>query len=212
MWSELKFWKEQHPYIRDFLKEEKEKGKKILPYSSDILNAFIYTRRGNVKVVILGQDPYPNRAYAMGLAFSVPENSPQIPASLQNIYKELKDDLGVERTNGSLLDWAKQGVLLLNTSLTVEEGKPNSHSYIGWHELVKEVIETLSTEQDGLVFILWGANAHAYEQYIKCPKRHMIIRSAHPSPLSAHKGFFGSKPFSKTNFFLESVGKEPIKW
>lgn len=224
-WSDLSFFKTQYPYIRTFINEEVDKGKSILPRSTPplklrggddwqgptLFNAFIATPRDKVKVVILGQDPYPNKENAMGLAFSVPENVP-VPASLQNIYKELQDDVGVVRKNGSLIDWAKQGVLLLNSSLTVEEGKSGSHAYIGWHELTKEVISTLSEESDGIVFILWGSYAQGYDPYIKHKERHMVIKSPHPSPLSANKGFFGSKPFSKTNFFLESIGKSPIKW
>lgn len=210
-WSELNFFKTQYPVIKKFLKEEREKGKSILPGALNIFNAFLNTPRHSVKVVIIGQDPYANPDHAMGLAFSVPKGA-KWPPSLHNIYKELADDVGVIRSSGSLIDWAKQGVLLLNSSLTVEEGKSNSHQYLGWHELAKEVIEAVSTEQDGVVFILWGSFAQGYKQYINNPEKHMILQSAHPSPLSADRGFFGSKPFSKTNFFLESIGKEPIKW
>lgn len=218
-WGELSFFKTQWPTIKNFLKEEREKGKTILPWSNghhfNIFNAFLYTPRNKVKVVIIGQDPYPNKKYAMGLAFSVPSQTYPLPASLKNIFEELFNDLGnehVDISNGSLVPWAKQGVLLLNASLTVEEGKPNSHAYLGWSELVKEVVHTVSTDQDGVVFILWGANAMIYKPFIKNPQNHMIIQSSHPSPLSADRGFFGSKPFSKTNCFLESVGKTPIKW
>lgn len=214
-WSSLEFFKTQYPAIKNFLREEREKGKSILPDKLNVFNAFLLTPRDKVKVVILGQDPYPNKEHAMGLAFSVPARTYPLPPSLQNICEELFNDLGNEHTNlsnGSLVPWAKQGVLLLNTSLTVEEGKSNSHAYIGWKELIKEVLESVSTEQDGIVFILWGGNAHSYKEYIKNPEKHMILQSSHPSPLSANRGFFGSKPFSKTNFFLESVGKSPINW
>jgi uracil-DNA glycosylase len=215
-WGQLRFFKEQFPAIKNFLKEEKEKGKTILPLSVghyfNWFNAFLKTPRDKVKVVIIGQDPYPNKKHAMGLAFSVPEDTHPIPPSLQNIIKELYDDVGVDRKWPLLTDWAKQGVLLLNASLTVEEGKPNSHAYIGWHELAKEVIETVSSEQEGVVFVMWGNYAQNYARFIKNYDKHMVLMSSHPSPLSANRGFFGSKPFSKINFYLESVGKSPIRW
>jgi uracil-DNA glycosylase len=229
MWSTLPFFRTTYPQIKDFINEEVDKGKSILPRQAPpmqlrpkgewqgptLFNAFIATPRDKVKVVILGQDPYPNKNHAMGLAFSVPASTYPLPPSLQNIFEELFDDLGnenVDASNGSLLEWAKQGVLLLNTSLTVEEGKPASHADIGWDQLAKEVLEAVSTDKSGVVFILWGSKAHTFESYIKDPKYHMIIKSAHPSPLSAHKGFFGSRPFSKANAFLEAVGQAPIKW
>ena len=212
----MKFFKEDFPAIKHFLRLQEEQGKKILPMSVghrfNIFNAFLLTPFKNVKVVILGQDPYPNEEHAMGLAFSVPSDVTSLPGSLRNIYKELEDDLGIVRTKGSLADWAKQGVLLLNTALTVEANKPGSHSNIGWEKLTQETIRSLSRDKDGLVFILWGNKAQAYKRFITNRDSHMIIESAHPSPLSVHKGFFGSKPFSRTNAYLESVGKEPIKW
>lgn len=182
----------------------------IFPKREDILNAFVYTDWDDVKVVILGQDPYPTINHAHGLAFSV---NPKValPKSLINIYKELKDDLGITRPNGSLIDWAEQGVLLLNTTLTVREGQPNSHANIGWEQLTNNVIQTLSNEKDHLVFILWGNHAIQRSRFINKSK-HFIITSVHPSPLSAHRGFFGSKPFSRTNDYLVSHEIPTIRW
>lgn len=182
----------------------------ILPGGDDMFNAFHYTPFNNVKVVILGQDPYHTRGFAHGLSFSVPPDV-IIPKSLINIYKELEDDLGIKRTHGCLIDWAQQGVLLLNTALTVREGVAGSHSNIGWKKFTDLVISTISKENDNIVFILWGNPAISKRKFIDEQKHH-IITSAHPSPLSAHKGFFGSKPFSHTNSYLAECNIPIINW
>ena len=182
----------------------------IFPVDDDIFKAFDYATWENVKVVILGQDPYPTKNEAHGLSFSV---NPDIalPKSLVNIYKELQDDLGVVRPNGCLIDWAEQGILLLNTTLTVREGERDSHSKIGWKQFTDKVIETLSTEKEHLVFLLWGNPAQTKLKLIDRSK-HCVLTSVHPSPLSAHKGFFGSKPFSNTNTYLQQHNIPTINW
>lgn len=165
----------------------------------------------DIKVLILGQDPYHNDNQACGLSFSV-KDGVALPKSLINIYKELKDDLGIDRkTNGNLSDWHKQGVFLLNAVLTVEKNKPASHSNIGWEDFTDYIIENISKQCDHIVFILWGAFARSKKHLIDSHK-HFIIESAHPSPLSAYRGFFGSKPFSKTNAYLKQKGKQEIRW
>lgn len=183
----------------------------VVPERKDWFRAFRTTPFDQTKVVILGQDPYPNRTHAMGLAFSVPDSVKPLPKSLQNIYQELKDDLGVVRTSGNLEDWAKQGVLLLNTSLTTVEGKPGSLSKIGWGKLADQALYALSVHREGLVFILWGNHAISKARLID-DEKHLVIASAHPSPLSAYRGFFGSKPFSRTNNYLQSQNITPINW
>jgi uracil-DNA glycosylase len=160
-----------------------------------------------VKVVIVGQDPYPNPLYAMGLAFSIPAGVAPLPQSLKNIFAELKNDLHIDRTNGDLSDWANQGVLLLNRSLTVETGKSNSHSDIGWQDLTEKIIEAAANL--GAVAILWGNDAQKMSHLFSDSD---IFKSAHPSPLSAYRGFFGSKPFSKVNRRLKEKGLSPIIW
>lgn len=197
--------------IVEQLKTEREAGKIIFPPRSSLLKAFALTPPDNVKVVILGQDPYPTKGHAHGLAFSVEPNISPLPKSLVNIYKELEDDIGTNRENGDLSDWAKQGVLLLNTSLTVVEGQPSSHSDIGWGVLTNEVVRFLSEHYEHLVFILWGKHAQQKAIYVDGSK-HLIIRSPHPSPLSAHRGFFGSKPFTRANKYLSEHKKQPIRW
>lgn len=212
-WQELlegEMEKEYYQRLREFLVKE-YRTRTIYPDMHDIFNALHYTSYKDVKVVILGQDPYhgPNQAY--GLSFSV-KPGVRIPPSLINIYKELKDDLGCYiPNNGTLTKWAKEGVLLLNTSLTVRAGEANSHSKIGWEIFTDNIIKLLNKREDPVVFILWGNNAIKKREFITNPK-HYIITSVHPSPLSASRGFFGSKPFSKTNKFLESIGKKPIDW
>ncbi|MBL1144625.1 MAG: uracil-DNA glycosylase [Bacteroidetes bacterium] len=183
----------------------------IYPESNAIFKCFEHCKFQNTRVVILGQDPYHGEDEANGLAFSVNEHV-KIPPSLRNIYKELVDDLNINRNdNGDLSNWAKQGVLLLNTVLTVEKDKANSHRKIGWENVTDSVIQELSERIDYLVFILWGKMA---EQKIKLidTKKHHIIKSAHPSPLSVYRGFWGSKPFSKTNQLLIKHGQKPINW
>lgn len=212
-WQDLlegEMQKEYYQKLRQFLINE-YRTRTIYPDMNDIFNALHYTSYKDVKVVILGQDPYhgPNQAY--GLSFSV-KPGVRIPPSLVNIYKELKDDLGCYiPNNGTLTKWAKEGVLLLNTSLTVRAGDANSHSKIGWEIFTDHIIKLLNERKDPIVFILWGNNAIKKRAFITNPK-HYIITSVHPSPLSASRGFFGSKPFSKTNKFLESIGKKPIDW
>ena len=177
----------------------------------DIFNCFKLTDYSSVKAVILGQDPYHGYGQAHGLCFSV-QKGIKPPPSLVNIYKELKSDLEIEiPTHGELTSWAKQGVLLLNTVLTVREGTPNSHKDCGWQWFTDEVIKLLNKRDSPIVFILWGGNARSKKKFID-QNKHFIIESAHPSPLSAYNGFFGSKPFSKTNALLKSVDIEPINW
>ena len=200
-------------YFKDLLKtiNEAYKSKKIYPPKNEIFNAFRHTAFKDVKVVILGQDPYHGPHQAEGLSFSV-KNDVRKPPSLQNIFKELNSDLNIPfpETN-SLIPWADQGVLLLNTVLTVEASHPASHKGLGWEEFTDEVIRILNTKETPIVFILWGAFARSKKTLITNPI-HYIIESAHPSPFSANNGFFGSKPFSKTNNFLISKGLTPIDW
>ena len=182
----------------------------IYPPKKDVFNAFRLSYK-DIKVVILGQDPYHGEGEAHGYAFSCLKTP--IPPSLKNIYKELYDDLHIEKdmTKGDLTSWVKQGVMLLNTGLTVEKDKPNSHKNIGWSIFTDEVIKKLNERETPLVFILWGNNAREKKKYITNNK-HLVIESAHPSPFSARYGFFGSRPFSKTNEFLIKNHKTPIKW
>ena len=202
--------KEYFKEMTNFLTKEYQ-TKTIYPKESEIFKAFRLTPYKNVKVVILGQDPYHDVGQAEGLSFSVKEGIKR-PPSLINIYKELFDDLGYNIVeNGSLVKWAEEGVLLLNAILTVEKDKAASHSKIGWETFTDEVIKKLNEKDTPVVFILWGSFARSKKKYIT-NKRHYIIESAHPSPLSAFNGFFGSKPFSKTNNFLISQGLDPIDW
>lgn len=183
----------------------------IFPPANDIFNAFHYAPLKDVKVVILGQDPYHGEGQAHGLCFSV-KPGVEIPPSLENIYKELHDDLGCKVPNhGCLVKWAKQGVLLLNTVLTVRAHQANSHRGIGWEEFTDAAIRALNREDRPIVFILWGRPAQLKKTMLNNPK-HLILEAPHPSPLSAYRGFFGSKPFSQTNAFLEAHGETPIDW
>ncbi|PID34659.1 MAG: uracil-DNA glycosylase [candidate division SR1 bacterium] len=204
----------QKPYfakIKDFLVEEKQAGKEIFPLGKDIFNAFDSCPVEKVKVVILGQDPYHGLGQAHGLSFSVQKGVRQ-PPSLKNIFKELESDLGIKAPeHGCLQQWADQGVLLLNASLTVRRAEPMSHSKIGREQFTDAVIKKLSDSKEHLVFVLWGAFAQTKEELIDSEK-HLILKSTHPSPFSAHRGFLGSKPFSKINAYLSSVGKEEIDW
>lgn len=204
----------EKPYMQEllqFLKSEKSKGKKIFPPEDKIFAAFEQTPFDQVKVVILGQDPYHALGQAHGLSFSVGEKV-KLPPSLVNIFKELKSDLSKEPpTQGSLVKWAEQGVLLLNSVLTVEEGKAGSHHKKGWEKFTDKVIEVLNHEKKNLVFILWGAPAQKKAAHVDETK-HFLIKSVHPSPLSSYRGFFGSKPFSKTNDYLKSHHKDEIDW
>jgi len=213
-WKEVlneEFEKEYFSHIVTFLKAEKEKGKMIFPPGKQIFNAFEFTPFNEVKVVIIGQDPYHNPGQAHGLSFSVPEGI-AAPPSLVNIFKEIQNDLGINLTGkNNLQKWAKQGVLLLNASLTVEANMPMSHSKIGWHLFTDEVIKIISTLKDNVVFLLWGKFAQNKQLLIDSGK-HKILMAAHPSPLSAYNGFFGCGHFSKTNQWLEEKGLKPIEW
>lgn len=208
-WDEIleeEFKKEYYISLREFLKEEYS-TRIIYPDMYDIFNALKFTPYNKVKAVILGQDPYHEPGQAHGLCFSV-KKGVQKPPSLVNIFKELRDDLGIEiPKDGYLESWAKEGVLLLNTVLTVQEHKANSHAGKGWEIFTDRIIELLNERHEPMVFILWGANARRKKELIT-NSNHLILESVHPSPLSAHRGFFGGKYFSRTNSFL----KEPINW
>jgi uracil-DNA glycosylase len=205
------FEKEYFSKIVTFLKSEKEAGKTIYPPGKQIFSAFEYTPYANVKVVIIGQDPYHNPGQAHGLSFSVPDGFPA-PPSLMNIFKEIQSDLGINLSGKSNLQkWAEQGVLLLNASLTVEANKPMSHSQAGWHLFTDAVIRKISATKEHVVFLLWGKFAQNKEQLIDGNK-HKILKAAHPSPLSAYNGFFGCCHFSKTNQWLQEQGEKPIDW
>lgn len=211
-WEQLEFFNSlKFKQIVKFLKEEEEHGRVVLPLKEDILNAFYYTPFEEVKVVIIGQDPYPTPGHPIGLSFAVKSDVRPLPKSLINIYRELKDDVGSIYEDGDLTRWATQGVLLLNTSLTVRAGDAGSHSSIGWSILTRDVIKAINEGKRNVVFILWGRHAQQLGMFIDTYKHH-IIKSAHPSPLSAYRGFFGSNPFSKTNKYLIEHGIEPIKW
>ena len=183
----------------------------IYPAQSEIFNALNYTAFADVKVVILGQDPYHGPNQAHGLSFSV-QPGVKIPPSLRNIYKELAEDLGVVMPDhGYLVKWAEQGVLLLNNVLTVRDGEAHSHQDAGWETFTERVIESLNASAEPIVYFLWGAAAQKKERLIDTDK-HFVIKSVHPSPLSAYRGFLGSKPFSQANQFLQEAGREPIDW
>jgi len=212
-WNELlleEFNSEYFFKLKSFLKKEYE-TEQIYPEEHDIFNALKYTSYKDVKVVILGQDPYHGHNQAHGLSFSV-KPGVSIPPSLLNIYKELYHDIGCYiPNNGHLKKWCDEGVLLLNTVLTVRSGEANSHKNKGWEQLTNKIIALLNDKTEPIVFILWGNNALAKQSLIKNPIHH-IIKSVHPSPLSAYRGFFNSKPFSNTNDFLVSKDKNPINW
>lgn len=195
--------------LMQFLDTEKSKNKIIYPAEKDIFNAFQYTPFEQVKVVLLGQDPYHGFGQAHGLCFSV-EDGIKIPPSLRNILKELQQDIGKEiPMNGNLTHWAKQGILMLNTTLTVEENKPMSHTNMGWEKFTDAIIRKISEQKKGILFLLWGKHAQSKIPLIDATK-HTILQSAHPSPLSAYQGFFGCKHFSKTNSFLREQGQDSI--
>lgn len=201
------------PYFKrleNFLTEERARYE-IYPPQEDVFNALRYSSFQDTKVVILGQDPYHEPGQAHGLCFSV-NKGVTIPPSLVNIYKEIENDLGIKMPgHGYLADWAKQGVLLLNTVLTVRRGQANSHKGKGWEIFTDRVVEILNQRQKPMVFILWGANAKSKTELIT-NKEHMVITGAHPSPLSAWKGFFGGRYFSKADRYLEMTGQEPVDW
>ena len=198
--------------LKQFLLDEKAQGKNILPPASFWFNSLNSMPFNKLKVVILGQDPYPTTGHAHGLCFSVlPEVKP-LPKSLLNINKELQSDLGIDNSHtGYLQSWADQGVLLLNAVLTVEEGNANAHQGKGWETFTDAIIQSINEEKEHVVFILWGAYAQKKGVHIDASK-HLIIKSPHPSPLSAYRGFFGSKPFSRTNQYLTEFREKPINW
>ena len=212
-WQRLladEFEKEYFQDLFKFIDQEYEAGN-VYPPKELIFSAFEHTPYEQVKVVILGQDPYHGAGQSHGLAFSV-QKGVKIPPSLRNMYKELASDLAIEpASHGNLTSWADQGVLLLNTVLTVREGEANSHQKQGWERFTDRVIEVLNEREDPIVFVLWGKPAQQKATMIDATK-HIIIQSFHPSPLSANRGFFGSKPFSKVNDALISLGKQPIDW
>lgn len=204
------FEKPYYKKLRAFLKEEYSHHT-VYPSMYDIFNALKTTAYGDVKVVLLGQDPYHGPGQAHGMCFSVREGV-QPPPSLVNIYKELHDDLGLPiPQTGYLMPWAKSGVLLLNTVLTVRESQPNSHKDKGWEIFTDRVIQSLNDSEKPIVFLLWGANAKAKKEMIT-NKKHLVLTAAHPSPLSAYNGFFGCRHFSKANDFLVQNGREPVDW
>ena len=190
--------------------KEEYQTTKCFPPKDQIFRAIELTPFDEVKVVIIGQDPYHNDNQANGLCFSVSDKV-TAPPSLKNIFKELEDDLGIKKTSNELEMWAKQGVLLLNATLTVRAHEANSHKDLGWEQFTDFIIKEISDKKENVVFVLWGAFAQKKAGLIDASK-HFIIQSAHPSPFSVHKGFFGSRPFSKINQFLEEKGKEPINW
>lgn len=204
----------QKPYylqLRQFLIEE-YKTCKIYPAADDVFNAFHFTPLNKVKVLLIGQDPYHNENQAIGTSFAVPASQKNIPPSLVNIYKELHDDLGCNiPNNGYIKKWANQGVLLLNTVLTVRAHQANSHKGQGWEQFTDEVIRTVNEQDRPIVYFLWGRPAQAKKKMLTNPK-HLILEAPHPSPLSSYRGFFGCKHFSQANEFLEENGVEPIDW
>ena len=207
---EEEFKKDYYLSLREFLKTEYF-SRKIYPPMNDIFNALKYTSYDDARVVILGQDPYHGEGQAHGLCFSVKRGIP-FPPSLKNIFKEINDSLGIAIPDcGELVGWAKQGVLLLNTTLTVREGTPQSHKGKGWETLTDKIIELMNEKERPVVFMLWGGNARAKKSLIT-NKRHLVLECAHPSPLSAYAGFFGSNHFAKANDYLISVNEKPIDW
>lgn len=212
-WNEIlaeEMQKDYYQELQDFVQKRRAEVR-VFPEEKNVFNALELTPFESVKVVILGQDPYHGFGQAHGLSFSVQKGIP-LPPSLRNIYKELQKDIGGELpTEGDLSHWAKQGVLLLNTVLTVEEGNANSHKGMGWERLTNRLIESLNGLKHPVIFILWGKPAQDKEKLITNPN-HVILKAPHPSPLSAYRGFFGSKPFSKVNEILIQQGQTPIRW
>jgi len=213
-WKQYLLGEFDQPYmqqLRDFLIAEKQAGKVIYPKGSDMFNAFDYTPFDQVKVVILGQDPYHGPHQAHGLCFSV-QPGVAVPPSLKNMYKELQHDLNIQPPNhGCLTAWAQQGVLLLNSVLSVQQNQAASHQGKGWEQFTDQVIRHVNDEHEHVVFLLWGSYAQRKGQFID-RQRHLVLTSAHPSPLSAHRGFLGNGHFSQTNAYLQTHHKEPINW
>lgn len=213
IWEDIIKEEQQQLYYKNLVQSLKKDmdSYTIYPKQQDIFNAFKVCPFDKTKVLILGMDPYHNPNEAHGMSFSVLPGT-KVPPSLQNIFKELKSDLNVETPNhGYLIDWAKQGVLLLNAALTVRQNEPGSHQKIGWHKFTDSIITKLNNKDTPIVFILWG-NFARQKKPLLTNKIHLVLESPHPSPFSAYSGFFGSKPFSKTNEFLISNGLEPINW
>ncbi len=215
-WKELLVNEFNQPYFKNLerkLEREYENyPEEIFPEKDEVFKALNLCPPDQVRVVILGQDPYPTKGHAHGLSFSVAESVRPLPKSLVNIFKELESDLGQKGPlHGNLENWAKQGVLLLNAVLTVKEGQADSHSKFGWEEFTDAIIRLLNEKRSGIVYLLWGAKAQKKGRIIDA-ESNLVLKSAHPSPLSSYRGFFGSKPFSKTNFYLESMGQKPIIW
>lgn len=211
-WDELlkaDFESESYQKLRSFLAQE-YRTRRIYPDMHDIFNALKFTAYEDVRVVILGQDPYHGAGQAHGMCFSVKPNIPA-PPSLVNIFKEIEDELGIHNESPYLVNWAKQGVLLLNTVLTVREGQPNSHKGMGWEVLTDSIIKKLNDRKEPIVFMLWGGNARSKKALINA-KQHLILECPHPSPLSAYAGFFGCGHFAKCNAFLQNQGFNPINW
>lgn len=213
-WKKKLFTELKKNYIKNiykFIEKEEKKKKIIYPKKNDIFNSLNYTTLNNIKVVIVGQDPYCFENQANGLAFSV-NRGIALPPSLRNIYIELYNDLNIPISkNGYLINWAKQGILLLNSILTVEKEKPASHMNIGWEILTDHIIKIISNEKKKIIFVLWGKYAASKKNLLN-PKNDILIISSHPSNLSANKGFFGSRPFSKINMYLKLIGKKEINW
>ncbi len=197
--------------LETFLDAEEAAGKAVFPAPELRLQALNVTPLAHTRVVIIGQDPYPTPGHAHGLSFSVPPAVSPLPKSLQNIFRELKDDLGIDNRSGSLLPWARQGVLLLNAVLTVVEGRAGSHRNRGWERFTDRIIGAIDARPEPVVFLLWGAYAQKKARMVD-RRRHVVIESPHPSPLSAYRGFFGSRPFSRVNEALHAFGHEPIDW
>ncbi|MDH2330556.1 MULTISPECIES: uracil-DNA glycosylase [Paenibacillus] len=212
-WDDVLREEVEKPYFNElrYTLAREYKLHKVYPPKEDLFSALKLTPFHLTKAVILGQDPYHGEGQAHGLSFSV-RPGVRTPPSLQNIYKELRDDIGTPIPNqGYLVPWAEQGVLLLNNVLTVREGQPQSHQGIGWERFTDAVIEAINEREQPAVFILWGSHAQKKASFVNTSK-HLVLKSVHPSPLAAHRGFFGSKPFSRTNAFLQEHGMEPIRW
>ena len=209
---EKEFSKDYFKALSSFIaSERKENPNSIFPDENKVFEALKNCSLEKVKVVIIGQDPYPSKGHANGLCFSVTKEVTPLPKSLKNIFKELYSDVGVQKSDGDLLSWAKQGVLLLNTVLTVRESEAGSHANRGWEIFTDAIIVELMKERKNIVFILWGANAQKKGSQVD-ERTHFIIKSPHPSPLSSYRGFFGSRPFSQVNDYLLSIGESTIDW
>lgn len=211
-WYELLKPELEKPSFQQFLDflDRQYQTKTIYPKPENIFNSINHIKYDDVKVVIIGQDPYHEPNQAHGLAFSV-ENGVEIPPSLVNIFKEIKAEFGFQNTNGNLMRWEQQGVLLLNSVLTVERGKANSHKGLGWEAVTQKIVSLLNQRQKPIVFLLWGASAQKVGEVVTNPN-HLVLKCAHPSPLSAYNGFFGCGHFKKANEFLEKNGETPIDW